>query len=439
MRRDLDSRLTEWRLSEGRKPLLLRGARQVGKTWALRAFAAREYERSLYLNFEEDPGLAGLFAGRLSPEVVLRNLELYTGTRVEAGTLLILDEVQACAEALNSLKYFAEHAPEVHVCAAGSLLRVRLGRMKSFPVGKVQMLDLGPMTFLEWLDARGEGGLRELIEGLEVFGSVPEPVHDRLIGLLGEYYFVGGMPEAVELYSRTRDVDGVRRVQRDILRGYELDFAKYASPTDIPKLSLVWGSVPAHLARENKKFMFSTVRKGARAREYENAIAWLADAGLIRRAFSVRVVRLPLAGYARRDIFKVYPLDVGLLCAMVKLPASVLVEGNRLFVEFRGSLVESYVAQQLVAAGEEDLFYWTSPGGRAELDFVVERDAQVFPLEVKAGLNLKSKSLRSFDDQFGPPVLSRANLLNLKADGRTRNYPLYAVSRFPGLDSQSQA
>ena len=433
MDRDLYPHLLAWKRSPRRKPLLLKGARQVGKTWILKAFAQREYQDSIYLNFEEDPRIGGLFEDRLSPEALLRNIGLYLGTRIEPGprTLLIFDEVQACAGALNSLKYFFEHAPQVPVAAAGSLLGIRLGRTQSFPVGKVDMLDLRPLSFLEFLDAHGESGLRELIASKRDFTPFPEPLHARLNDLLKLYYFVGGMPEAVDCHAQERDLAAVRKIQRDILNGYQLDFAKHASPSDIPKLSLVWESIPVHLARENKKFMFSAIRRSARGREYENAIAWLSDAGLIRKAFRVSTARLPLRAYARPNIFKVYALDVGLLCAMTRLPPSVLIEGDRLFREFRGALVENYVAQQLVQGGAAALHYWASDGGRAELDFLHEQAGAVLPLEVKAGLNPRSKSLRSYDQQFGPPSLSRTNLLNLRRDGRILNYPLYAISRFP--------
>lgn len=433
MQRELVGELTAWQRAERRKPLLLRGARQVGKTWLLKDFAERAFPEHLYLNFEEDPPLSGLFEDRLSSELLLRNLSLYTGRTIGPETLLIFDEIQVSAGALNSLKYFAEQAPQQPVAAAGSLLGIRLARTASFPVGKVHLLDLWPMTFLEFLDAVGESGLRELIADTDQLAPYPDPIHAKLVELLKLYYFVGGMPEAVACHADGGEPSDIRKIQHDVLRGYHSDFAKYAAPADIPKLSLVWESIPSHLARENKKFTFSAIRKSARAREYENAIAWLHDAGFIHKAFRVTTAKLPLKAYARTDMFKVYAHDVGLLCAMTGLPASVLVERNRLFEEFRGALVENYVAQQLVALGARALYYWTSKGGRAELDFIEERGGHIHPLEVKAGVNPRSKSLRAFDDQFAPPRLSRANLLNLRRDGRICNYPLYAVSLFPDV------
>ncbi len=439
MKRDVYDRLLDWKSSPRRKPLLLRGARQVGKTWLLKRFGEQEYAETVYLNFEEDPRLGGLFAGALSPANVLRNVGLYLGRTLSPGpeTLFVFDEVQASAEALTSLKYFQEQAPRVHIAAAGSLLGIRVGRRTSFPVGKIDFIDLHPMSFLEFLDAHGETGLRELIESLDRIEPIAEPLHGKLTDLLRRYYFAGGMPEAVACDASAGDAGEVRRIQDAVLRGYHLDFAKYAAPRDIPRLSLVWESIPAHLARENKKFTYATISPGARAREYENAIAWLVDAGLVHRALRVSTVRLPLGSVASHSAFKLYALDVGLLGAMTRLPSSALVEGNRLFTEFRGALVESYVAQQLVQRGDHNLYYWTSSGGQAELDFVLAFDGDVYPLEVKAGVNPRSKSLRSFDERFSPPVLSRSTLLNLRRDGRIDNYPLYAVARFPELGARA--
>jgi predicted AAA+ superfamily ATPase len=439
--RDAYQTLLDWKCSPRRKPLLLRGARQVGKTWLLKRFGEREYSEIVYLNFEEDPRLAGLFAGSLSPDEVIRNLGLYLGRRLTPGpdTLFIFDEVQACAPALTSLEYFLEEAPEAHVAAAGSLLDLRVGRATSFPVGKVELVDLQPMSFLEFLDAVGESGLREMIDARADLQPLPEPLHDKLIALLKTYYFMGGMPEAVMCHTGGGSTDAVRKIQNDILRCYHFDFVKYAAPHDIPRLSLVWASIPLHLARENKKFVYAAVQPGARAREYENAIAWLVDAGLVHKALRVSTVRRPLQAVASTSVFKLYALDVGLLCAMAHLSASTLVDGDRLFSEFRGSLTESYVAQQLMAQGVPGLHYWASPGGRAELDFLVEREGDIYPLEVKAVINPRSKSLQSFDKRVSPPALCRTNLLNMRRDGRFDNYPLYAVSRFPALSSLERA
>ena len=394
MKRDAYEGLLTWKDAPRRKPLLLRGARQTGKTYLLRAFGRERYAACHYFNFEQTPDLASLFDRDLDPMRIVRDLSVFAGVRMLPGSsLIILDEIQACNAALNSLKYFAEDAPQYHVvAAAGSLLGVALSTPRSFPVGKVDFVDLHPMTFLEFLDALGEGRYRNLIQEQAVPAPFPEAFHHALIDLLRAYYYVGGMPEAVAHYGANRDAGQVRAVQQAILDAYVLDFAKHAP-----------------------------------ARDYEDAIVWLEGAGLILRAFGVETARLPLRGYADRRSFKVYALDVGLLAALAGAAPQLLVHGDRLFVEYRGALVESYVAQQLAAAAAGELHYWRSSGGKAEVDFLLEREGEVLPLEVKSGVNPRSKSLRSFDAQFSPPLLVRSTLLNLKRDARVLNIPLYAL------------
>ena len=437
MKRDAYQRLLAWKGSAAtRKPLLMRGARQTGKTYLLRAFGRERYAASHYFNFEQTPDLASLFQRDLDPQRIVRDLSIFAGARiVPERSLIILDEIQACNAALNSLKYFAEDAPQYHVAAAGSLLGVVLSTPRSFPVGKVDFVDLHPMTFLEFLDALGEGRYRGVIEEHDVLAPFPEAFHHALLDLLRAYYFVGGMPEAVAGYAANRDVAAVRAVQQAILDAYVLDFAKHAPAREVPRIIAVWESLPRHLARENRKFIFSAIRPSARARDYEDAIVWLEGAGLILRAFAVESARLPLRGYADRRSFKVYALDVGLLGALVGAAPQLLVHGDRLFEEYRGALVENYVAQQLAAATAGELHYWRSSGGKAEVDFLLEPGGEIVPLEVKAGVNPRSKSLRSFDAQFAPPLLVRSTLLNLKRDARVLNIPLYAFPdglRFTG-------
>jgi len=394
MKRDLYANLVAWKSSPRRKPLLLRGARQTGKTFLLRQFGDREYERIVYCNFEEDPALDGFFRRDLDPHRIVAELSVYKGFDIQPErNLVIFDEVQASNRALTSLKYFQELAGGYHVAAAGSLLGVKMSRPGSFPVGKVNFLDLHPMSFLEFLRAMGKPRYVELLLELTEPEPVPEAIHSDLIDLLRTYYFVGGMPEAVSYFAEAGDARITRQIQHEILDSYLLDFAKHASATDIPKLGLIWDSIPSHLAKENKKFMFSAVKKGARAREYENALKWLQDAGLVHFCYAV-----------------------------------VAVLGGRLFTEYRGALAENYVAQELIAGGHPDLYYWRSAGGKAELDFLCEIGRTVVPVEVKAGLSRRSKSLRSYDQQFGSDMLVRANLLNLKRDGKICNVPLYAVS-----------
>lgn len=434
MERALFRDLVSWKTSPRRKPLLLRGARQTGKTFLLREFGKREFDRVLYCDFEEDPRLDSFFVRDLDPHRITAELSLYKGVDLEPGRdLLVFDEVQASNRALTSLKYFQENAGGLHVAAAGSLLGVHMSRPGSFPVGKVNFLDLDPMSFVEFVRALGKPRYAELLAEQAEPQPLPQAVHLDLVDLLRKYLFVGGMPEAVRHFAETGHAAQTRDIHREILDSFVLDFAKHAPPPDIPKLGLIWDSVPGHLARENKKFMFSGVKKGARAREYENALRWLRDAGLLHFCHAVSASRSPLSHYADRSCFKVYALDVGLLCAMARIPVSLMVQGDRPFTEFRGALTESYVAQQLVAAKLEDLYYWRSPGGKAEIDFLCELDGEVVPLEVKAGFSRKSKSLGSYDRQFAPESLSRTNLRNLRRDGKICNIPLYAVSGLPRL------
>jgi predicted AAA+ superfamily ATPase len=436
MNRDLYNELLRWKVSSRRKPLLLGGARQTGKTFLLQEFGRNEYESVVYCNFEKDPKLAGFFSRDLDPGRILSDLGVYMGHEIRPGPdLIVFDEVQTSNKALSSLKYFQEQANEYHVAAAGSLLGVEMSTPGSFPVGKVNFLDLHPMTFLEFLNAMGAHRYRILLEDRTSFEPLPEAVHEDLIDLLRKYYVVGGMPEAVKHFTESVGVHEIREIQHEIINSYVLDFVKHASAHEIPKLTLIWESIPKHLSKENKKFMFSAVRKGARAREYENALRWLQDAGLVHLCHSVEMSKVPLKHYADRSCFKVYVLDVGLLGAMVKSPPASMVEGQRLFNEYEGALVENYVAQQLMAGIQPELYYWRSRGGKAELDFLCELKRDVVPMEVKAGYSRKSRSMRSFDQQFSPRNLVRANLLNAKRDGKVCNLSLYAVSQLRKLIS----
>ncbi len=431
MKRDAYQRLLDWKESRRRKPLILRGARQTGKTYLLQQFGAKEFDGLVYINFERDPSAGDLFADRLRPDELLKNLSIYARHRIRPGRdLLVLDEIQASDRALNALKYFQEEAPDMHVAAAGSLLGITLSGPASFPVGKVRFQDLYPMTFLEFLEAAGHGELRTLIESTETPEPYPAPFHQELCKHLRYYYFTGGMPEAVERFVSEGSVEGVREVHQDILEAYVLDFAKYASSPDIPKLRRIWDAIPSQLAKANKKFMFSHLKKSARMRDFEHAIEWLEKSGLIHRVFRVKTAKRPLKVYAEENVFKMYTLDTGLIGAMANIPSQALVQGERFFREYEGALVENYVAQELKAVQGLDLYYWES-SGTAEVDFVCEHDRSVYPLEAKAGVNTRSRSLSSFDARYAPPYLGRTSLLNLRRDGRILNLPLYAVSLFP--------
>jgi predicted AAA+ superfamily ATPase len=434
MKRDIYPKLMTWKTAGRRKPLILQGARQTGKTYILRKFGKTEYESVLYCNFEENSDLDQFFHRDLNPTRIISELSVYLNQQIKPETgLVIFDEVQTSNRALNSLKYFAEQRPDIHIAAAGSLLGIKLSAPGSFPVGKVNFLYLYPMTFLEFLDAMGEERYRQLLERTDRLYPVADAFHTHLTGLLHRYYFVGGMPEAVEHYADPGNIQEVREIQKEIVKSYILDFAKHAPTPDIPKLSLLWDSIPKHLARENKKFIFSAVKKGARARSYENAVIWLEDAGLIQRSNAVQRSRHPLKHYADTNCFKVYNLDVGLLGAMANTPVEMMAQGERLFNEYEGAFVENFVAQQLAAHLNHPLYYWRSKGGKAELDFLLEIEDRIYPLEVKAGINFKSKSLKSYDVQFTPDLLVRTSLLNFKHDGKVCNIPLYAISELARL------
>lgn len=433
MKRDIYGQLLKWKTSARRKPLLIKGARQTGKTYILKQFGTNEYDTLAYFNFEEDPLLKDFFSQRLQPEQLIQNLSLYAHKSIRPGRdLIIFDEIQASNNALKSLKYFQEEAPQYHLAAAGSLLGIALSGPGSFPVGKVNFLNLYPMTFHEFLEAVGAGDLSEYIAETSNVAPFPEPLHLEFIRYLRIYYFTGGMPEAVAHYAQNKDLNEVREIQNEIINAYVLDFAKYAATPDIPKLSLVWDSIPAQLAKENKKFVFTMLKKSARLRDFENAIEWLEKSGLIFRIFRVKTAKSPLRGYIEDNIFKVYALDVGILGAMANIAPDILVRGDRIFQEFEGAFVENYVAQQLKAAKGMELYYWQSSGS-AEVDFVCDYSGHILPLEAKAGINPRSKSLKSFDQKFAPPVLFRTTLLNLRKDDRFVNIPLYALSLFPEL------
>jgi len=434
MKRDIYKKMLEWKSSKRRKPLLLRGARQVGKTYTLQQFGDKEYDNVAYFNFEENPAFDDFFQQKLDPRAIIANLSLYIEREIKPGSdLIIFDEIQESNNALNSLKYFTEKAGEYHIATAGSLIGIKLSRPRSFPVGKVNFLNMYPLNFLEYLDAVGKSGLRQPIETKEDFTRFPQAFHDELIEWLRKYFFVGGMPESVKHFAETGNLTEVREIQKEIIDSYLLDFSKHAITSDIPKLGLIWNSIPAHLAQENKKFFFSAIRKSVRAREYESALQWLEDAGIIYKSYQVFTAKYPLKGYMSRSSFKVFVLDVGILGAMANLSPKALLDNNSLFSEYKGAFVENYVAQQLRSDKQMELYYWTSKGKKAELDFLCEFDSRIYPLEAKAGINPKSKSLNSFDLQFNPRVLSRTTLLNMRRDGKIRNYPMYAITLFPEL------
>jgi predicted AAA+ superfamily ATPase len=436
MERDIYHKLFEWKKSDLRKPLILRGARQVGKTYALIAFAEREYTDSVYLNFDELPRLADFFSEDLDPDRILKDLTTYFKKPIyPESTLIIFDEIQECPNALNSLKYFCEKKNEYHIAAAGSLLGVKLSQ--GFPVGKVDFLDMTPLTFFEFLNAIGESSLLQLLRELTTPAPISNPFHEKMIKLLRYYFIIGGMPEAIATYLKKDSFLEVRKVQRSILDAYSLDFSKHAPKNELMKIMAIWSLLPSQLAKENKKFIFSAIKKSARGRDYENSIQWLVDAGLIIKSCHISAPKLPLESYADRNTFKIYSLDVGLLGAMSKLEPELVLEKNTLFVEFKGALTENFVAQELQQQHFNSIYYWTS-SGEAEVDFVISSHQKIFPLEVKSGESKQKKSLlvygnKYLDNEHSPSLLSRATLRNFALDGIIVNYPLYAIALFPEL------
>lgn len=431
MKRALYERLLTWKSQDNRKPLLLQGARQTGKTYLLREFGEREYSHLAYFNFEETPALGSLFDSSLRTDTLIESLSAAIGQRIQPSTTLIFfDEIQSSPRAITSLKYFCEQAPEYHVAAAGSLLGVSVGKTSSFPVGKVNFMTLFPMSCFEYFEAAGEGILLQQLIQKKRCDPLPQILHEKLFGLLKYYLFLGGMPEVIQHYLEHRDVKEVRRIQEEILRAYERDFSKYTSASEAIRVSEVWYSIPSQLARENKKFKYSDVRKGGRASRFESAVEWLRKSGLVYLAHNIKVPKLPLSGYADMSKFKIYVLDTGLLGAMLNVPSNVIVTGNQLFSEYNGAFVENYVSAELVRKGFEDLFYWTSKS-EAEVDFVLPCEGKILPLEVKSGTSRRTKSLRIYAEKYNPPQLLRASARNFTMDGDVMNIPLYALSLFP--------
>lgn len=438
MKRLIYNRLSEWKNSGNRKPLLLQGARQVGKTYLMEEFGKNEYEHFITLNFEEDPGLKTLFEEGLRPETIIENIGIYFGKKITSqNTLLFFDEIQIVPEVLTSLKYFSEKAPEYHIIAAGSLLGISIGKPTSFPVGKVNFITMYPMNFNEFLVALGETVLAEKLIAIEKIQPLPEIIHDKLNKLYKQYLFTGGMPEVLQNYIETKDIALVRQTQNEILEAYKRDFLKYTDKGQALKTTEVWQSIPFQLARENKKFKYGDVRKKARASTFENAIEWLKGAGLIHPAYNITTPKLPLPGYADYSKFKVYMLDTGLLGAMLNLPSRTIVLPDEIFREYNGAFIENFVAQEFTAQGISPLFYWTSKSD-AEVDFLLQKENRIYPLEVKSGTSLKLKSLRSYTDKYHPDHIFRASPRNFTQSGNFVNIPLYSIYNFMNLILQPE-
>ena len=432
MYREAIEQLYKWKNRQNRKPLIIRGARQVGKTWLMKKFGAEAYRRSVYVNFDNNQRMQELFSSDLDVERLIIGLELYVGQKIDpADTLIIFDEIQEVPKALSSLKYFNENAPQYHIVCAGSLLGVALHKGTSFPVGKVEFLDLYPLSFMEFIQAMGKEQFADLLNKGDF--EMVTTFRGEYISLLKYYYYVGGMPEVVQNFSENKDFNEARDIQQRILAAYEQDFSKHAPNEIVPRIRMLWNSIPAQLTKENKKFIYGLIKEGARAREYELALLWLTDCGLVHKVHRVTAPNLPLKAYEDLKSFKLFLVDVGLLSCMTRLRQDTLLDGNELFREFKGALTEQYVLQQLKTLKNIDTYYWTNDRGNAEIDFLVDNGSDIIPLEVKAEVNLQAKSLKAYRDKFNPSISVRTSMTDYKKEDWLVNLPLYAISSFDSL------
>ena len=425
MRRDAMQQLYDWKEKTTRKPLIVRGARQVGKTWLMKEFASSAYRQFAYINFEDNEVMKDVFQKDFDVERILMAIQLVTGIVVDTETLIIFDEIQEAPRGLTALKYFQEKAPQYHVVAAGSLLGIAMHSNDSFPVGKVDFMDLYPLSFSEFLEAVGQEAFARLLAKKD-WGLIAA-FRSKLIDLLKQYYYVGGMPEVVNAFINHKDYAEVRQLQQTILDSYDRDFSKHAPIAEVPRIRMIWRSVPAQLAKENKKFIYGVVKEGARAKDFELAIEWLIDAGLIYKVSRVKTAGIPLSAYEDFSAFKLFLLDTGLMGAMSGLPPQALLEGNVLFSDYKGAITEQYVLQQLKSVKGLSIYYWSSDTSRGELDFLLQKDVSVIPVEVKAEENLQSKSLRFFVEKNAGLHGVRFSMSDYRKQEWMINYPLYSV------------
>ncbi|MBL57577.1 MAG: ATPase [Flavobacteriales bacterium] len=424
MERLAKSVLIDWKNKPTRKPLIIKGARQVGKTWLMKTFAEEEFDDYVYINFERDVQLQTIFTQDYDLKRILLALEIQSGKEITPKkTLVILDEIQEAKGGLTSLKYFNEELPNLHIVAAGSLLGLSIHEKQSFPVGKVEFLNLNPFSFEEFLLAKNHQKLIQLIKGRE--WELIKTFKSKYISLLKQYYFVGGMPEAVDAFIQNENFKEVREIQNNILNAYELDFSKYASPNVVPKIKMIWNSILPQLSKENKKYIYGLLKQGARAKEYEDALLWLENYGLIKRVSRITKPHFPLKSYTDSKAFKLYIHDVGLLNAMGNVDEKILLEPSKMFSEFKGSLTEQFVLQELTAKGVTG-YYWSE--NTAELDFVIEKENSIVGMEVKAEENLKAKSLKVFNAKYSDTSCIRFSLSDYRKEDWLVNIPLYAIS-----------
>lgn len=432
MYRNKIEELIKWKNSKSRKPLIIRGARQVGKTWLMQEFGKNYYEKCAYINFDSNNRMEELFSTDFDIERIVQGLKIESGVNIEPeNTLIIFDEIQEIPKALTSLKYFCENANKYHIVAAGSLLGVAMHEGTSFPVGKVDFMDLYPLSYEEFLEALGEKELVNLLktQNMELINIFS----DKFKNYLKQYLFIGGMPEVVADYVQNKDFNAVRDKQTRLLEAYEQDFSKHAPNNIVPRIRQLWNNIPTQLAKENKKFIYGLVKEGARAREYELALSWLIDCGLIYQVNRVNDCKIPLSAYQDFNAFKLYLLDVGLLCAMAKLDAKTIIEGNDIFVEFKGALTEQYVLTELKTNVDSPVFYWSSEKGTSEVDYIIQIGRNNIPIEVKSSENLQSKSLKSFVQKYNTKINVRTSMSNFKKEEWLINIPLYLIGNIEKL------
>lgn len=425
MKRTAIKELYKWKESNDRKPLVILGARQVGKTWLMQEFAKKAYSKYAYVNFEDNDMLRGLFEHDFDIPRIIAGLEWTTGVSIDEDTLIILDEIQEATRGITALKYFAEKAPQYHVMAAGSLLGIAMHKNDSFPVGKVDFMHLYPLSFFEFLEAMGESKMVNLLTAKE--WTMTTMFRNQFEERLRQYYFVGGMPAAVSSFATVKSLDKVRTIQKAILEAYERDFSKHAPAIEVPRIRMVWHSIPAQLAKENRKFIYGAVKEGARAKDFELAIEWLKDAGLIYQVNRCKKAQLPLAAYEDFSAFKIFLSDIGLMCAMSNVPAQSLLTGNVLFSDFKGALTEQYVLQQLKVNPSLSIYYWSAKNSRGEIDFLLQQEDRILPVEVKAEENLQAKSLRTFVERNPGLQGIRLSMSPYREQDWLTNYPLYSV------------
>lgn len=425
-------KLKRWKESKNRKPLIIEGARQVGKTWLMKEFGKLYYSDIVYINFDSNSTMKELFDSDLNVERIILGLELYTGKKIDFNnTLLIFDEIQEVPKALSSLKYFCENAPEYHIVCAGSLLGIALHQGTSFPVGKVDFLKLYPLSFKEFLIATGNERFADLLDKQDY--QMITSFKQKYIDALKTYYFVGGMPEVVQNFVLNKDYNEVRSIQKRIFLAYEQDFSKHAPNEIVPKIRMLWNNIPSQLVKENKKFIYGLVREGARAKDYETAIMWLSDCGLVHKVSRINAPNNPLKVYEDLKSFKLFVVDIGLLSCMVGLHQQVLLEKNDLFVEFKGALTEQYVCQQLKTIEDLGIYYYTNDRGSCEIDFIIDTGKQIIPVEVKAEINLKAKSLKTYQEKFTPKLSIRTAMTDFKKEETLINLPLYSIENIVKL------